>query len=171
MDKRSFPRVGHAMSERFTPKIFIDWWDKEQGQSVREFGVSPIVVVSWQLSLIRALAYTVGAKIPKHWFYGERDPLYTGQVEGRNVSFDYLPVGAPGTVVIMVKMIASGARAFIGLGYAGSLQENLPVGSIIIPTSCMIEEGTSKHYLDGTSGIAPAPKVVRILREPARRLV
>src|SRR6266581_7190078 len=76
--------------------MFIDWWAKEQGQSVREFGVSPIVVVSWQMSLIRALADTVAAKIPKHWFYGERHPLYTGQVEGRNVSFAYLPVGAPG---------------------------------------------------------------------------
>jgi len=153
------------MSERFTPRMFIDWWAKEQGQSVQEFGVSPIVVVSWQLSMIRALADTVGAKIPKHWFYGERYPLYTGRVEGRNVSFVYLPVGAPGTVMIMEEMIASGARAFIGLGYAGSLQENLPVGSIIIPTSCIVEEGTSRHYLDRTSGIAPAPKLVRILRE------
>ena len=74
--------------------MFIDWLAKEQGQSVQEFGVSPIVVVSWQLNMIRALADTGGAKIPKHWFYGERHPLYTGRVEGRNVSFVYLPVGA-----------------------------------------------------------------------------
>jgi len=129
------------MSERFTPRMFIDWWAKEQGQAVQEFGVSPIVVVSWQMNMIRALAEAVGAKIPKHWYYGERYPLYTGEVEGRNASFAYLPVGAPGTIMMMEEMIDSGARAFVGLGYAGSLQEHLPVGSIIIPTSCIIEEG------------------------------
>src|SRR5437867_3766053 len=72
----AFPRVGHAMSERFTPRMFIDWWAKEQGQSVQEFGVSPIIVVSWQLSMIRALADTVGAKIQNTGFTGS-DTHYT----------------------------------------------------------------------------------------------
>ncbi len=153
------------MSERFTPRMFIDWWAKEQGKSVPEFGVSPIVVVSWQLRMIKSLADAVGAKIPKHWYYGERYPLYTGQVEGRYASFALLPVGAPGTIMMMEEMIASGARAFIGLGYAGSLQENLPIGSMIIPTSCIIEEGTSSHYLDSANPIAPTPRLVKILRD------
>src|SRR5215470_12030318 len=103
------------MADRFTPMMFIDWWAKEQGRTIAEFGVAPMVVVSWQLSLIKALAETVAAKIPKHWYYGERYPLYTGQVRGRDVSFAYLPVGAPGTIMMMEEMIASGAQSFFGL--------------------------------------------------------
>ena len=49
--------------------------------------------------------------------------------------------------MIMEEMIACGARTFMGLGWAGSLQPDLPVGSFIIPTTCISEEGTSAHYL------------------------
>src|SRR5262245_51340572 len=127
-----------ALSERFTPKMFVDWWAKEQGKSIHDFGVSPIVVVSWHMTAIQALAETVGAKIPPDWFYGKRYPLYTGRVGHGEVSFAYLPVGAPGTVMMMEEMIASGARSFLGLGYAGSLQEKLTVGRLVIPESCVI---------------------------------
>lgn len=48
----------------------------------------------------------------------------------------------------MEELIACGAKTIIGFGYAGSLQQAAPIGSIIIPTSCVSDEGTSKHYMD-----------------------
>ena len=38
-----------VMGDRFTPKMFVDWWAKEQGRSIQDIGVLPIVVVSWDL--------------------------------------------------------------------------------------------------------------------------
>ncbi|HEX4919731.1 MAG TPA: nucleoside phosphorylase, partial [Candidatus Bathyarchaeia archaeon] len=154
--------------ERFTPRMFIDWWAKEQGRTVQDFGVSPIVLVSWHLTSIQTLAEAVGAEMPKDWFYGKRYPMYTGQIGGQSVPFAFLPVGAPGTIMMMEEMIASGARIFIGFGYCGSLQENLTVGSLIIPTSCKIEEGTSPHYLDKNTTIGPTQRLVEILEESCR---
>ncbi len=153
------------MRERFTARMFVEWWAKEQGLSIQDFGVSPIVVVSWHLTSIQAMAEILGAKVPKSWFYGKRYPLYTGLVEGRKVSLAYLPVGAPGTVMMMEEMIASGARVFIGFGYAGSLQENLPIGGLIIPSSCIAEEGTSIHYADTSTPVGPDSGLARILEE------
>src|SRR5215831_16116645 len=80
------------MDERFTPRMFVEWWAREQARTVKDFGVTETVVVSWHLTPIQALAQEVGANIPKDCFYGKRYPLYTGQVDGRDVSFVYLPV-------------------------------------------------------------------------------
>jgi len=132
--------------EHVTPKLYLDYYTQQNNISIADIGVAPVVVISWGREVIDELAATTGAEICPHWMYEGRYPLYTGQVQGRRVSFAQAPVGAPGTVMMMEEMIACGARVFIGLGWAGSLQESAPVGSMLVPTSCIREEGTSFHY-------------------------
>jgi uridine phosphorylase len=55
-------------------------------------------------------------------------------------------LGAPQAVMGMEKMIALGAKRFWVLGWCGSLQPNLRVGDLVIPTDALCEEGTSQHY-------------------------
>ncbi len=55
-------------------------------------------------------------------------------------------LGAPQAVMGMEKMIALGAKRFWILGWCGSLQPNLRVGDLVIPTVAICEEGTSQHY-------------------------
>jgi uridine phosphorylase len=97
--------------------------------------------------------------------YGERFPLYRGQLKGKSVSIAYLPIGAPGTVMMMDEMIACGAQTFVGLGWAGGLQEKTPIGTFVIPTSCISEEGTSQHYIDPKSPVVPSTRLVRTIQE------
>ena len=99
---------------------------------------------------------------------GDRHPFFKGQVDGLDVSLAHLPVGAPGTVMMMEEMIACGARTIIGLGWAGSLQPTAPIGSFLIPTSCISEEGTSAHYLDGDVSLTPDEVLVQALETAAR---
>ena len=55
-------------------------------------------------------------------------------------------LGAPQGVIIMEKLRAFGAKRIWVLGWCGSLQPDLPIGDIVIPTSALSEEGTSAHY-------------------------
>lgn len=107
------------MDERITPQMSIDYYTSLHGIRVEDLGVAPITIVSWSPGVVRSLAEAVGAQPSSLWMYGERNPLYAGQVNGRPVSIVMLPVGAPGTVMLMEELIACGARLFVGLGMAG----------------------------------------------------
>lgn len=76
------------------------------------------------------------------------DPL--GQVGLAGPAF-----GAPAATVLLERLIALGAKAVIGVGSCGSLQPWLTIGSVVIPDSALVEEGTSPHYL--ASDVAPVP--------------
>ena len=157
------------MSERFTARMFVERSAKQRGVTVHDLGVASTVVVTWSPRTAQALAKSIDGKIPEHWIYGERFPLYSGELGRKRVSVAYLPIGAPGTVMMMEEMIACGATSFIGLGWAGSLQEQITIGTFVIPTSCMSEEGTSAHYLDTKHPMIPDPRLVEAILEASRQ--
>ncbi len=55
-------------------------------------------------------------------------------------------LGAPQAVLVLEKAIALGAHDFIFVGWCGSLQSYVEIGSLVIPISSVSEEGTSSHY-------------------------
>lgn len=55
-------------------------------------------------------------------------------------------LGAPQGVIVMEKLIALGAKRIWVLGWCGSLQPNIAIGDLIVPTTALSEEGTSAHY-------------------------
>lgn len=147
------------MEERFSARMFISWYATQRQITIDELGVAPTVVLSWSHTVVRLLAENLTAKLSQHWIYRKQYPLYAGELEGYRVSCVLAPIGAPGTVMIMEEMIASGARFLIGIGFAGSLQPAAPIGTLLIPTSCVSEEGTSVHYLDDRTALAPSPRL------------
>jgi uridine phosphorylase len=155
------------MEELFTPQESIQHFVQQRGISVEDIGVAPHVVISWGRRMIEEMAAAIEAKKSEHWLYGQRQVFFRGQLEGQPVSLVELPVGAPGTVMIMEEMIAAGARTFIGLGWAGSLQPDFSLGSFIIPTSCVSEEGTSAHYFDPLPDLAADPALAETLEYAA----
>lgn len=55
-------------------------------------------------------------------------------------------LGAPHAVIAMEKLIVLGAKRIWVLGWCGSLQRDLQIGHLLIPTRAISEEGTSQHY-------------------------
>jgi len=157
-----------TINERITPEMFIAHFTSMRKIKVADIGVSPVVVLAWHRNVVESLAKATGARLSKYWIYSREYPLYSGEVNGLPVSFIHVPVGAPGTVMIMEEMIACGARVFLGLGLAGSLQPTAPIGTCLIPTSCIREEGTSVHYISEESGIVPSRRLVKTLQESCR---
>lgn len=156
------------MEERFNAQMFVRYATSRRGIAVEDLGVAPAAVISWSRSVIQSLADAVGAESSLHWLYNDRHLFFTGQVQGQRVSFAQAPIGAPGTVTMMEELVACGARLFLGLGWAGSLQPSAPVGTFLIPTACIREEGTSFHYLDDGATIAPDGQLVERLRAACR---
>jgi uridine phosphorylase len=59
-------------------------------------------------------------------------------------------LGAPQAVMGLEKILALGAKRIWVLGWCGSLQHDLKIGDLVIPSSAVSEEGTSQHYpIDG----------------------
>jgi len=55
-------------------------------------------------------------------------------------------LGAPHAAMAMEKLVVLGARRLWILGWCGSLQPDIRVGALIVPTEAVPEEGTSPHY-------------------------
>ena len=150
-----------------TAEKYIEYYTKLRGITPDDMGVGYVAVVSWAPGPIKRMAQEVGAQPSKHWPTQKRYPLYTGEMEGVRVSFVHLTVGAPVTVAQMEQMIACGTRVFLGLGWAGSLNPIAPVGSLVVPTTCIREEGTSHHYLAKDTVVQADPYLVAILKHAA----
>lgn len=156
------------MEERFTPRMYIDYYTKRHGFAVKDIGVAPVVVISWSPTVVQGFAEITGAQPTQHWPYYKTYLFFTGQVGGQQISFAQTPIGAPATVTMMEEMIACGAQLFLGLGWAGSLQPSAKVGTFLIPTSCVREEGTSPHYVDDDAAIVPDIRLAELLETAAK---
>lgn len=72
--------------------------------------------------------------------------------------------GAPNAVLYVEELAAMGARRFVVIGMAGSLQPSAQVGSFVVCTRALRDEGTSFHYLGPAAFARPTAKLVRDLK-------
>jgi uridine phosphorylase len=72
-------------------------------------------------------------------------------------------LGAPHAVIALEKLIVLGAKRVWVLGWCGSLQRELPVGHLLIPTGAVSEEGTSCHYPLGERSCQSDPALNHML--------
>ncbi len=153
------------MDVRYTPEMLFAHFVGLKGLAAKDLEVAPTVVLSWNKRLVQSLARTIGAKRSSAWVRQGRWPLYTGEVGGQRVSICHAQVGSPSAVMQMEQLISCGARIFIGVGWAGSLQPSAPIGSFLIPTACVCEEGTSVHYVGADAMVGPSQPLVEILQK------
>lgn len=65
-------------------------------------------------------------------------------------------IGAPVAVINIEELIAFGAKRFIVIGTAGSLQKDLGIGEITLCSEAIIDEGTSRHYISDQRSVRPS---------------
>ena len=71
---------------------------------------------------------------------------FTTTVGAKKISVFGTPLGAPQAAIILERLIAMGARKIVTFGCCGSLQPDLQIGHLVVPTEALSEEGTSAHY-------------------------
>ena len=72
---------------------------------------------------------------------------YTGKYKGLMVSVTSTGMGCPSAAIALEELIMAGAKCLVRLGTTGTLQKNINLGNIIIPTSAVRLEGTSVEYI------------------------
>lgn len=152
---------------RFTPQMLLDYHARRLGIQVEDIGVTPTVIVTWFTRVRESLTRSVNGEALvnapfRHAFSG-----YSGSTP---VTIVQCPVGAPGTIIQMEELIACGAKRFIGIGAAGSLQSVHPIGSLLMPDQCVRDEGTSRHYLDPERAVYASEQLRDLLMQCADSL-
>jgi uridine phosphorylase len=95
---------------------------------------------------------------------------YTGQVDGIPISATSTGIGCPSAAICVEELARIGAEVFIRVGTAGSLQEQVGLGHLVISTGAVREEGTSRQYVPLSYPAVPDLGVTTALVEAAGKL-
>jgi len=68
-------------------------------------------------------------------------------------------IGAPAAAVVLEDLIAFGAKRFIAIGAAGTLNKHLKVGDLVLCDKAIRDEGTSSHYVKHSKYSYPSKKI------------
>lgn len=126
------------------PRDMVDLRCRRLGITRDQMGVNRVVVGSFTVQLAEYVASERGGKPPPYWLRRSSEGTF---VTPDGITVATLPVGAAAAVMLVEEMIACGMEVLIVTGAAGSLQPEAPIGSIIVPTAAIREEGTSHHYV------------------------
>ncbi|MCY3693619.1 MAG: nucleoside phosphorylase [Chloroflexi bacterium] len=149
-----------------TPAQVLKEQCERQGVPAASLRLPPVLVGTFQGASFSHLIARVGADQPSSRSDGTA--IETGVTIGKTSGGDpiavaRLPAGAPAAVIALEEAIARGVRSILVVGSAGSLQPDLPVGSTVIVTGAVREEGTSYHYLPSGESVRADPEIVSLL--------
>ena len=92
--------------------------------------------------------------------------LYTRQSSRAGVCLTGPGVGAPYAAMLLETLIAWGARRIIFVGWCGAVSKQVKIGDIILPTSALVDEGTSRNYVEPDNGQSkPALSMVSLVEQ------
>lgn len=150
----------HAEASMFTPQDFLAYAREHRS-----------VVESVPPNLIMCYSPWLGRKI------SDRDdarPVLTAAAGSFHVlSFPKgevgvcsgFGIGAPAASTVMEELIACGAQRILSIGAAGSLQQGIEAGEVMICTAAIRDEGVSHHYLEPSAFSYPSENLTRRLKK------
>lgn len=103
----------------------------------------------------------------------DANPLFISSIfadpsKNEGISLTGPMVGAPYAVMILETLIAWGARKFVFLGWCGAISKQVKIGDIVLPTSAIIDEGTSGHYTPDRGNSQPSRDMVGSIKAMLR---
>jgi uridine phosphorylase len=96
-------------------------------------------------------------------------PIYALGKGKDRIALYHPGIGAPFAAASLEEMISYGSKYVIACGGAGVLRKDLPVGTIIIPTTAIRDEGTSYHYQPRNRVVKPHPDAVKAIKLACER--
>jgi purine-nucleoside phosphorylase len=79
--------------------------------------------------------------------------LYTHKSSPGGICLTGPGIGAPYATMMLETLIAWGARRILFLGWCGAISKEVKIGDLVLPTSAIADEGTSRNY--GSSDTGP----------------
>ncbi|MEW6660133.1 MAG: nucleoside phosphorylase [Thermodesulfobacteriota bacterium] len=127
-----------------------------------EAPVSPRVILAFTRPDYHNLCRLSGAAGPPRYLWD--CALHEGSWAGKSITVAGPALGAPYAVMVLERLIALGAKTVLALGWCGSLQSQVKVGSLVLPTAAVSGDGTSPHYLPGHLQPSPQPGLCQRLQ-------
>lgn len=134
-----------------------------------EAGVPPRAVLAFtrpDAKLLAGLLQAGGEPFRRLWTCDLRQ----GSWQGREVLLAGPLLGAPQAAMVLEKLIVLGAKAVVGLGWCGSLQPEVPLGSLVLPECAFGGDGTSPHYAENRRCHRPHAGLHRLLAKNLQEL-
>lgn len=151
-------------AEHFTPRQFIEYALSQHKRTLAESQLPSTLIATFQDSIFRDLvASTKAAQAPQ--VPEQVCRVAQGMLGETPLALRKLGIGAPAAVATLEELIALGVRDILIVGTGGSLQPALPIGSYIVPTSAIREEGTSFHYAPAGSELGPDAELAQAMAE------
>ena len=96
--------------------------------------------------------------------------LWTGSLDGVPVAVCSTGIGGPSAAIAMEELVECGADTFIRVGTSGGIVDEVKGGDIVIATSAIRQEGTSREYLPIEFPAAASFDIVLALKQAAEKL-
>ena len=92
--------------------------------------------------------------------------LYTPNSSPDGICLAGPGIGAPYAAMILETLICWGARRVIFLGWCGAVSEHVKIGELILPTAALVDEGTTRNYVEPASGQSkPALSMLSVVEQ------
>lgn len=152
-----------------SPQEILAYYQK--AQQLEGIRVGEICLGCFDRSVLEELIKATGAQPNSSWIYNHHPErrLYSFLCKGKTVSLICLGFGAPTAVTMMEFLIACGVKRFIFFGSAGAIQP-LPLGSLVIASRAIREEGVSYHYLEPGYAVEGSGRVLSALERTCKAL-
>ncbi len=85
-------------------------------------------------------------------------PIWVGDHQGVEVAVADAPICAPAATIVLERMFMLGVDTIVATGSCGALVPH-EVGTFLVPTRALRDEGTSFHYLPASRWIETDPEV------------
>jgi uridine phosphorylase len=72
---------------------------------------------------------------------------YTGNVDGIEISACSTGIGCPSAAIVVEELARIGAKTFIRVGTTGALQRDVKTGDLVVATSAVRADGSSRSYV------------------------
>lgn len=73
--------------------------------------------------------------------------VYTGFLNGEKVTVASTGIGGPSAAICVEELIMCGSHTFIRVGTSGGMGEKVKAGDLLIATSAIRDDGTSREYM------------------------
>ncbi|HEX2350788.1 MAG TPA: nucleoside phosphorylase [Ktedonobacterales bacterium] len=151
-------------AEHFTPRAALTHALGLHGRTLDEARLPSTLIATFDTAIYRdMLAATSADQAPQ--VPAAVMTVAQGKIGERPVTLRKLGIGAPAAISVLEEMIALGVRDLLIVGTGGSLQPALPIGSFVVPTGAIREEGTSFHYVPAGAELAPDATLAQALAE------
>ena len=91
-----------------------------------------------------------------------------GRRGGQLVAYTTSLFGAPKVAMYLEVARAAGVQAVIAAGYVGSFVEDVPIGSLFVPTAAIADDGTTRAYGLGSGPFAADPDLTQAVLDAAK---